>query len=81
LYVVDNLDEYKMQPAVKRLEKYDFTHVIYAGTDDGKLMRIAHYFSRNYFLNDELDEEHVEILEEIQLFDKNTTINEISILK
>ena len=44
-------------------------------------MRIAHYFSNSYFLNDEYDEEHVELLEELQLFSKNTTITEIKILK
>ena len=44
-------------------------------------MRVAHYFSNNYFKNDELDEEHLEILEEIQLFDKASAIKEISMLK
>ena len=44
-------------------------------------MRIAHYFSNDYFNNDDYDEENVVILEEIQLFNKNTSINEISILK
>ena len=44
-------------------------------------MRIAHYFSNNYFRNDALDEEHVEILEEIQIFDKNTPVKEIAVLK
>ena len=44
-------------------------------------MRIAHYFSNAYFNNDDYDEENVVILEEIQLFDRNTSINEISILK
>jgi hypothetical protein len=44
-------------------------------------MRIAHYFSDGYFLNDNYDEENVVILEEIQLFEKNISINEISILK
>lgn len=44
-------------------------------------MRIVHHFSDGFFYNDEADEERVEILEEIQLFDKQTKINQISLLK
>ena len=44
-------------------------------------MRIVHHFDNNYFKTEDLDQEKVEILEEIQLFDKNSTITEIQILK
>jgi hypothetical protein len=49
--------------------------------DNGKLMRIAHFFTDDYFLNDELDEERIQILEEIQVFEKNTSINQLTMLK
>ena len=81
LHVVDDLDDFNMQPSVKRLDRYQHLNIIYAGTDNGKIMRIAHYFSDDYFRNDNYEEENVVILEEIQLFDSNTTVNEISILK
>lgn len=70
-----------MQPSVKRLPRYQYLNIIFVGTDNGKLMRIAHYFSSDYFLNDLVDEEHVEILEEIQLFDESVKIKEIHVLK
>ena len=44
-------------------------------------MRIAHHFSDGYFENDEENEESVQILEEIQLFDKNISITKIEVLK
>ncbi len=48
--------------------KFKNLNVIYAGTDNGRVLRIAHYFSDEYFENDLADEERVDLLEEIQLF-------------
>lgn len=44
-------------------------------------MRMAHFFNQKYFENDDLEEENFKILEDIQLFDNNVTINEIRIIK
>jgi hypothetical protein len=83
LYVIDEAHPFytRMQPSVHRSPTHEHLNIIFIGTDNGRLMRIAHYFSNNYFKNDNLDEENVEILEEIQLFDRQTAIKEISILK
>jgi hypothetical protein len=45
------------------------------------LLRIAHYFTNKYFENDNPLEERVELLEEIQLFEKDMSINEIEIIR
>ena len=44
-------------------------------------MRIAHYFSNDYFKTDELVAEHVDVLEEIQLFDSSVPVKELAVLK
>jgi hypothetical protein len=49
--------------------------------DNGKLLRIAHFFTNKYFENDDPNEERVELLEEIQLFEQEVSINQIEIIK
>jgi hypothetical protein len=49
--------------------------------DNGKLLRIIHHFSDDFFNNENQNEEKVEIIEEIQLFDRETKINQITLLK
>ena len=44
-------------------------------------MRLAHHLRAGYFDNEDESEEAVELLDEIQLFDKTTAINEIKMLK
>jgi hypothetical protein len=60
---------------------FDHVHVIYAGTDNGKVLRVAHYFTDGYFGSEDVDEEHVEVLEEIQLFGNSTAVNQIKIVE
>ncbi|CAF0882629.1 unnamed protein product [Brachionus calyciflorus] len=75
------LDERKNQvsPKLRKLE-YDYLNIILAGSDNGKLFRLAHFYNSNYFLNQKLDEEKLIFLEEIQLF-SNKSINEIRVLR
>jgi hypothetical protein len=60
---------------------YENLNIIYAGTDNGKVLRIAHYFTNKYFENENIAEETVEVLEEIQLFNTTTPINKIKLLE
>lgn len=78
--VIDQLMENTNKSLLENENKFDNLNVIYAGTDNGKVLRIAHYFTNEYFENEDVSEEHVEVLEEIQLFDTKTSIDKIQIL-
>lgn len=81
--VVDQIGEAEVKAKLvgRGQEGFSNLNVIYAGTDNGKVLRIAHYFTDGYFTNDEEDEEHVEVLEEIQMFGNDTTVNQIRIVE
>lgn len=75
---VDKLSEDQMMSLPG---KFRHLNLIYAGTDNGKVLRIAHYFTNEYFENENLEEENTEVLEEIQLFDNKTSVNKIEIIE
>ncbi|RMZ96318.1 semaphorin-1A-like isoform X1, partial [Brachionus plicatilis] len=67
-------------PSIKNADHFKFTNIILAGTDNGKLMRMVHFFDQGFFQNQRIEEEKFIVIEDIQLFN-NKSINEIRILK
>jgi len=65
----------------KESSRFKNMNLIYAGTDNGRILRIAHYFTDEYFENELADEEQVKLLDEIQLFNTTAIVTKIDIIR